>query len=380
MRNPARKILYIVNDTEFFLSHRLPIAIAAKKAGYKIAVAAPNAPENSHLSRIGFEAYHLPMSRNGTSLIQEIKTLLAVRELMRATEADLVHAIAIKAVLYTGLALHTLPGKKGILALTGLGYVFTGNGAKRALLRSVLWPFLRLALNNKRTTTIFQNADDRATLERLGVITRNRSVIIRGSGVDPNEFVPPRHEPKTPPVVMMASRLLRDKGVAEFAEAAKKLRNSGLKARFVLVGATDPGNPTAITQDEVQKWVDEKWLEWWGHRKDMQDVLSKCHIFCLPSYREGLPKVLLEAASCGRAIITSDCPGCREVVIEGVNGHLVPVQDSDALAEAIRDLAHDKRKRVKFGRMSREKLIRDFSINYVRDETLSLYRSLCSGP
>jgi glycosyltransferase involved in cell wall biosynthesis len=205
--------------------------------------------------------------------------------------------------------------------------------------------------------------------------------LIKGSGVDVNTYVP-TPEPEGIPTVVLASRMLRDKGVVEFVEAARELRDSGVSAKFVLVGETDPGNPTAITAEQLQAWADEGVVEWWGHQSDMRKVLSQSNIVCLPSLREGVPKVLIEAAACGRAIVTTDAPGCREIVREGENGLLVPVRNSKALADALRLLIESAPLRSLMAAKGREIAVEEFSVERVVNETLGVYRELlaASGP
>jgi len=237
----------------------------------------------------------------------------------------------------------------------------------------IRWVLFRL-LSASRGRVIVQNPDDAELLKKAGVKGSNM-LMIRGAGVDTLEFsfspVPPE-----PVCVVLASRILWDKGVGEFVDAARQLIQDGVEARFILVGDPDPDNPTSIPEKTLSAWQEEKVIEWWGHRDDMVAVFHAAHIACLPSYREGLPKVLLEAAACGRPIVTTDVPGCREVVREGENGLLVPVRNAQALSEALRCLIKNHELRAQMGRRSREIMLKDFSSEKVIAQTLSVYKEL----
>jgi glycosyltransferase involved in cell wall biosynthesis len=263
-------------------------------------------------------------------------------------------------------------------ALAGLGYVFSSDSRAARTLRPVIKASMRMLLNDDGTKVILQNPDDAEVVcESIGV-ARDRVVQIRGSGVDPEifRFVP---EPQGAPVVMLASRLLWDKGVGEFVEAAEILRAEGREARFMLVGDADDANPASIDDGTLGTWKRSGTVELWGRREDMPDVLPQAHIVCLPSYREGLPKVLIEAASCGRPIVTTDAPGCREIVHHGENGLLVPVRDAKALADAIRTLLDDPDLRSRMGQAGRELVKKEFTIDAVVKSTLGVYETLLQG-
>jgi glycosyltransferase involved in cell wall biosynthesis len=261
-----------------------------------------------------------------------------------------------------------------------LGYVFIADTRKALVIRKLVTLSCKLAFRHVNQRIIFQNPDDQSVFIENNILPANQTVLIKGSGVDVNDYVP-TPERDGSPMVLLASRMLRDKGIDEFVAAARVLLAAGVRARFVLVGETDPGNPTAISGEQLRQWADSGVIEWWGHQTDMKDVLSQAHIVCLPSLREGVPKVLIEAAACGRAIVTTDAPGCREIVRDSENGLLVPVRDSRALAEAIRLLVENPSLRASMALRGREIVVQEFSIERVVNETLSVYRELlASGP
>jgi glycosyltransferase involved in cell wall biosynthesis len=265
--------------------------------------------------------------------------------------------------------------------LTGLGYVFIAETRRALVMRKLVVLSCKVAFRHGNQRIVFQNPDDQGVFIQNKILPAAQTVLIKGSGVDVHTYVP-TPEPEGVPVVVLASRMLRDKGVVEFVEAARELRGAGVSARFVLVGETDPGNPSAITAEQLRAWADEGVIEWWGHQSDMRKVLSQSNIVCLPSLREGVPKVLIEAAACGRAIVTTDAPGCREIVREGENGLLVPVRDSKALADALRLLIESTPLRALMAAKGREIAVAEFSVERVVDETLGVYRELlaASGP
>lgn len=372
------RLLIVVNNPAFFLSHRLPIGLAARNAGWDVHVATPCQPADA-IGRI--EAHNLShhpiaLSRSGTRPRVELKTLIALYQIYRRLRPDLVHHVTIKPVLYGGLMARLAGCPAIVSAVSGLGYVFSGESLRHRILRTVAVRFYRHALRHPRSRVIFQNPVDRTTLHELGVIDSKQSVMIRGSGVCLEEFAQ-APEPQGPPVVLLPARMLRDKGVFEFVEAAKALKRSRTEARFVLAGDLDPGNPAAIAKDTLDAWVAEGIVEWWGHCADMPMTLKQSHLVVLPSfYGEGLPKALIEAAATGRAIVTTDHPGCRDAVKDGDNGLLVPPRDSTALAEAIRTLLDDPKHRRAMAQRGRVRAEAEFSVDEVVRKHLEVYESL----
>ncbi|MFU8805513.1 MAG: glycosyltransferase family 4 protein [Bradymonadaceae bacterium] len=371
-----RKLMFVVNDAAFFLSHRLPIAEAARDEGFEVHVAVP--PANGEVRRIegaGFVYHPVDISRRGTRPDLEIAAVGELVELYREVAPDIVHHVTIKPVLYGGVAARVAEVPAVVSAVSGLGYVFIARGPQAAARRWAVCQFYRQALMHENCRVIFQNPDDEAAFRGEGLIRDGQGVLIRGSGADLSVFAP-RPEVDGMPIVVLASRMLWDKGIAEFVRAAQFLRAQGVDARFVLVGDTDDGNPAAVPRTVLEEWDEQGHVEWWGYRNDIAEIFQSAHVVCLPSYREGLPKVLIEAAGCGRAIVTCDVPGCREVVRDGENGLLVPAEDAPALARAMRTLVLEPELRRRMGRRSREIAEADFSIETVVGQTLELYREL----
>ncbi|HEU4641458.1 MAG TPA: glycosyltransferase family 4 protein [Gemmatimonadaceae bacterium] len=377
---PARaerrpRVLIAVNSDWFFLSHRLPIARAARDAGADVVVLADDTGRGADIEREGFTFIPLSLSRHGVNPLRELTTMLAWLRMYRQLRPDLVHHVTIKPVLYGSLAARAVPGVAVVNAVTGLGYVFSGYPLSR-LLRPIVTALYRLATRGPGRRTVFQNSDDRARFLAEGLAQEAHTVLIRGSGVDCSRFAP-APEPEGTPVVMLASRLLWDKGVGEFVEAARLLRDSPPRARFVIVGRPDDGNRTAVPVAQLEAWVREGVVEWWGYRDDMPATLRSATIFALPSsYPEGVPKVLIEAAASARPIVTTDVPGCREVVRTGVNGILVPPRDGAAVARATRTLLESPELRRRYGEAGRAIALAEFTVESVVERTLEVYRAL----
>jgi glycosyltransferase involved in cell wall biosynthesis len=367
-----------VNVDWFFLSHRLAFARAARNRGAEVWVAGSPTGKEDLIAQEGFHFVPIPFRRSSKDVFGEIRTLRAISRILADVKPDLVHNITIKPVLYTSLVARFF-GKPAIVnTISGLGYVFISSGVKARILRGALWLPYKVALSGKRIRVFFENPDDVELFVGKGWVQRPRTALIRGSGIDV-ELFKNTSEPPGVPMVMLASRMLRDKGVVEFADAARLLRKWKVNCRVVLVGGPDPGNPATVTTEELSSWVNEGILEWWGQRAEMEKVLPLAAIVVLPSYREGLPRVLQEAASVGRPIVATDVPGCREVVHEGENGYLVPPQDYVRLAKAIRRLVEDPELRARMGANSREMAIKEFRIEKVIESTFSVYDELLGG-
>jgi glycosyltransferase involved in cell wall biosynthesis len=371
----TRKILYVVNDAPFFLSHRLPLALAAKAAGYHVHVATPDSPSATAIQKHGLQFHAIPLHRSSTRIWKELASLQALMMLYRGLLPDLIHHVTIKPVLYGGLAARLTRIPAVVHAVPGLGHVFVERGLRASLLRAAVKRLYRLAFAHGNAKVILQNPDDQALLERMRVIGSGESLLIRGSGVDMQAFAP-RPEPDTIPTVILAARMLWAKGVGEFVDAARLLREQQVEARFVLVGESDPGNPSAVPVWQLEQWHDSGVVEWMGTCDDMPRIFAEAHMVCLPSYREGLPKVLIEAAACGRPIVTTDTPGCREVVRHEENGLLVPPRDAVALAAALRRLILSPALRAFLGKRGREIAVAEFGLEKVVEETLAVYREL----
>lgn len=370
------KLLFLVTEDWYFCSHRLPLAMAARADGFEVVVATRVNQDGPRIKAAGLRLIPLMLSRRGFNPFMELGFIWKLIRIYRLEKPDLVHHVAIKPVLYGSLAawMCSIPGI--VNALGGLGFIFSSEARMARTLRPLARIAFRLLLNVGRSLLIVQHSDDQRQLVESGMISANRIRIIRGAGVDVDEFVP-QPVPAGLPLVMLASRLLWDKGVGEFVEAARILRQEGVQAQFAIVGQGDIENPASIPDAQLNAWQESGLIEWWGKRNDMANVLSAAQVVCLPTvYGEGVPKVLLEAAACGRPVIATDVPGCREIVRQGENGLLVPPRNAVALAGAIRRLIGSADIRREMGLRGRKIVEAEFSVDCVIQETLSIYREL----
>lgn len=372
------RLLYTVNIPRFFVSHRLPLALAAQDAGYEVHVATSDA-DADHIARIQDSglAYHpLPLAQHGTNPLAELGTLRALLRLYRQLQPDIVHHVSIKPVLYGGLAARLAGVPAVVAAMSGLGYVFIGEGRKPRVLRQIVKPLFRAALQHPNTRMIFQNPDDQQRFLAMRLLRREQAVLIRGSGVDVTQFVP-LPEPDGTPIVLFAGRLMWKKGVGDFVEAARALRGA---ARFVIVGYAEATSPDTVSSQQLQQWQQQGLIEWWGKRDDMPAVFAQSHIVCLPStYGEGVPKVLIEAAACARPLVSTDTPGCREITRHDENGLLVPPHDNAALVAALQRLIAQPQLRQRLGQRGRVLVEREFSLERVVQDTFAVYERLLRG-
>ena len=370
------KILYLVTEDWYFWSHRLPLARAARDEGCEVIVATRVQDFGEKITREGFRLIPIRLRRANRNPLKEVFSILELIKIYRAEEPDLVHHVALKAALYGTLAARVARIPAVVNAFAGMGYAFSSSQTRARLVKPLIRTAFQMILKVRNGRVIVQNPDDLELLMEANILQRENARLIRGSGVEPERFA---SKPELPgdPLIVLASRMLWDKGIGEFIGAARKLLAAGSKARFVLVGKTDPDNPASVPIGTLRGWQEEGTVDWWGYQEDMPAILSKAHVVCLPSfYGEGVPKVLIEAASCGRPIVTTDTPGCREIVREGENGFLIPPRDIPALAGAIQRLIDDPSLRKKMGERGREMAIRDFSLKRVVSETMGLYKEL----
>lgn len=372
------RLIYLVNIPRFFVTHRLPLAEAARDAGYDVHVAT-SAWDQEHVEAIkaaGFPFYDVPINQHGTNIANEITALRAIYRLYQTLKPDIVHQVTVKPILYGGISAKLLHVPAVVNAVPGLGYVFMARSLKWSLIRTATKIAYRVALEHPNTRTIFQNPDDRERFARSHMVSREHTVIIKGSGVDMARFYP-QPESDGVPLILFAGRLLWQKGVGEFVEAARRFQATGISARFVIVGYSEPSSPSAVPAEQLESWNRSGLIEWWGRCIDMPAVFAQSHIVCLPSsYGEGVPKVLIEAAACGRAIVTTNTPGCREITHDGENGLLVPTENHDALYEALKKLAENATLRRQMGERGRQIAEAEFSLERICNETLSLYAQL----
>jgi len=368
-------LAFVAHDVGYFLTHRLPVALAARRAGYRIAVIAPLASASAALADLDFDVHDLAFRRGSRNPLTELRSALALHGLLARLRPDIVHAVALKLVLYAGISGRLL-GLRTVLALTGLGYVFTDRSVSVLAMRRAVGIALGFAARNPRACMLLQNADDARLLRDAGVLTGAREVVVRGAGVDTDAFGEAPLPADDRVTVVMPARLLRNKGVCEFAAAARLLAERRSPVRLCIAGGLDPENPSSVDEPTLEAWRRGGAVEIWGHCTEMAAVYRASHIVCLPSYREGLPKALLEAAATGRPLIATDVPGCREIVRPGHNGLLVPAGDPAALADAIGSLAADPPLRARFARASREIAVREFRVERIAAETLAVYDAL----
>ena len=369
------KLVFIVNAPEFFLSHRLPLALAAKEAGYNVQIATGPGAASEHIKKQGFKHHYLPLSRSGANPFKELYSLWSLWKLMRRLKPDLVHLVTIKPVLYGGLIARLVGIPAVLVAISGLGSVFIARDGALSWRRRVVQLLYRLALGHPNLKVIFQNPDDKASVIRFGAVREEQAMLVRGSGVNLSDY-PVEPEPVDVPVVTFAARLLKEKGVLEFVEAARLLHERGVASRFWLVGDPDPGNPSSINENDIDRWCESGLIEALGYRTDISEVFANSNLVVLPSYREGLPKILIEAAAAGRAVITTDQPGCRDAIEANVTGLLVPIKDAEALANAIEQLINDSELRLSMANAGRKLAEREFGVDKVIKAHLKLYREL----
>lgn len=368
------KILYIVNEPWFFLSHRLPIALAAKEQGDTVHVATKAGASVRDISDKGFIHHEISLSRNGSSILNELDSLVEIWKLLIKVKPDVVHLVTIKPVLYGGIAARFAPVKNVVAAVSGLGTLFLSEGIKAESKRKVGTLLYRLALGSKKTTVIFQNPDDKQLLVDLKAVKPEQTILIRGSGIDLSEFYFSPENLDGKPVVTFAARLLFDKGLAEYVDAIKLLNKKGVEASYQIVGDLDLGNSTSASAENLKQWQSIDNLTIRGYQKDMAAVFRESNLVVLPSYREGLPKVLIEAAACGRAVITTDVPGCRDAIESNITGLLVAAKNAEDLADAIEKLVTDSELRVTMGAAGRQLAEREFAIEKVVEQHLSIYQ------
>lgn len=371
----SKNILFVVNAPEFFLSHRLPIAEAVRQRGYRVHIATGRGPEVRRITQLGFTHHAITLARRGQNPVSELATLYSLFRLNQKVKPDIVHLITIKPVLYGSIAARLSGVPAVVAAVSGLGTAFLGQGGFAGARRKVISLLYRLAFKQRNLGVIFQNPDDRDTLLAMGALTVQQARMIRGSGVALVDY-PVVSLPAEIPVVVMAARLLKDKGVFEFVSAARLLQARGVPVVMRLIGDPDPGNPSSVSESDIEEWTTEGLIELTGFKTDIAAEYAAANIVCLPSYREGLPKSLIEAAACGRAVVTTDVPGCRDAITPGITGLLVPAKDPSSLAEAIQSLVEAPDQIVRMGKAGRVLAEEAFTIEKVVDQHLKIYEEL----
>ena len=374
------KILLFANTEWYLYNFRLSLAMALRDAGHEVLLVSPPGPYGEKLQALGFRWVPAPMRRRSLNPLLELALVRWLYQLLRADQVDLVHGFTIKCAVYGALAARLAGVPARVSAVAGMGYVFTSEDCKARLLRPLVRLLMRVALDGDNARLILQNPDDLALFRQARLVSPENLRLIPGSGVDCQRFKPavgPR--PERVFTVVLPARLLWDKGLAEYVAAARQLRVEGRKIVFQLAGEPDPGNPASVSASTIRGWVHEELLQWLGHVSDMPGLLQSVDAVILPSYREGLPKGLIEAAACALPLVTTDVPGCREVVEDGVSGLLVQVKDSAALAAAIARLQDDPGLCAMLGKAARRKALAEFDEAIVIARTIDVYRELLGG-
>jgi glycosyltransferase involved in cell wall biosynthesis len=373
---PPRRLLYVVNEDWAFLLNRLPMARAAQKAGFEVHVATRVNTGARAIEAEGFMLHPIPLRRGGISPLSAIPAILALRQITGSITPDIAHHSGLQCCVYGAIA---AVGRKFpyVSALTGMGYVFTSATWRTRLLKAILKWLLPLLLNRAGDVVLVQNPDDRTALADLG-IRAARIVLIPGSGVD-TDTLQPLPEPDGPITYGFAGRLLTDKGIRALVTAHDIVRHQGLQTNLLIAGNPDPANPASVSVQEVNEWTQRAGITWLGHVKDISSLWKRCHIAVLPSHREGLPGSLMEAAACERAMIATDAPGCREIVIDGQTGLLVPIEDPKTLAQAIVKLATSPELRARYGRAARELVISKLSAKIIGEQVVQLYNDMTAA-
>jgi glycosyltransferase involved in cell wall biosynthesis len=369
-----RHLVYVITEDWFFASHFLDRARAAVGEGYNVSVITRCRETARDFQQYGIAPLNIEFSRRGLNPITELITIFRLRQILKRIRPDIVHNIALKPVVLGSLAAQFAGVRNIVNAPVGMGYVFTSEENKARVLRPIVRALIRYSLGRQARRVIIENNDDFKNLVDGGFAKKYSIALIKGAGVDTEKF-DYKPEPDGQVRVIMVSRLLRDKGVQEFIDAANLVKARNNAVQFVLVGDVDDGNPTSLTAEQLNKLRKSRDVTWLGARTDIHELLASSHIACLPSYREGLPKSLIEAASAGRPIITTDVPGCREVVTHMVNGLLVQPRDVTALASAIEQLVNDPNLRQSMGDENRRKAKSEYANEIIIAQTHGVYDS-----
>ena len=368
-----RKLLYVANEDWAFLLNRLPMARAARSAGYEVHVATCVSQGAAAIEAEGFILHSIPLQRGATSPLSAMRAIVALRRVTARIRPDIAHYSGLQCCVFGSIAAFGR-GVPYVSALTGMGYVFTSATWRSRLLRAILKRLLPALLDRPGTVVLVQNPDDRAALADLG-INEKRIVLILGSGVD-TDALQPSPEPDGPITYGFAGRLLTDKGIRALVAAHDIVRSQGMETNLLIAGNPDPANPASVSLEEVSEWTQRPGITWLGHVKDIASLWKRCHFAILPSHREGLPGSLMEAAACERSMIATNAPGCREIVIDDQTGLLVPIEDPKALAQAIIKLATSPELRARYAKAARELVVSKLSAQIVGDEIVRLYTTM----
>jgi glycosyltransferase involved in cell wall biosynthesis len=376
------KVIFFANTDWYLYNFRLPFAKFLRERGFEVVMLSPIGSYGPLLQAEGFRWVGLDMNRRSLNPAREFALIRRISAVYAAEKPDIVHHFTIKCVVYGSLIARWHGIRNRVNAVTGMGYVFSDEGFRARLLRPIVRNLIRATLGGEKSRLILQNKDDLAAFVDADLTSTDRTHVIMGSGVDTRRFQPPARSPAPTPVmrVLLASRLLWDKGIREYIEAARLIKAQAAAVEFLLAGNPDPGNPASVPAEQIAKWHEAAAVEYLGHITDMPQLLARVDVAVLPSYREGVPRSLLEAAACGMPIVTTDVPGCREIVRHGVNGLLVPARDSTALAAAIRFMYDRPDERARMGAAARDLVLDTFDERIVFEKTFAVYRDLLSLP
>lgn len=368
-------VIYYANTDWYLFNFRTSLAKAAISSGYRILLLSPQGEYAHRLTAMGFDWRPVPMKRRGLNPFSEMLTILSLWRIFRREQPFLVHNFTIKCAIYGSLAARLAGIRSRVNAIAGMGYVFVSGDRLARFLRPLVVALLRYSIGGRHSTIVLQNTDDAEECKRIG-LRGGRLVVIPGSGVDCEKFRKKLlAESPSPMIVLLAARLLWDKGIAEYFAAARALVAEERDIKFLLAGSPDPGNPASITESLVLEWASEsEAFEWLGHVDSMTHLYSRVDVFVLPSYREGLPKSLIEAAACGLALIATDVPGCRHVVEHEVNGLLIPPRDAQSLRSAIASLQDTPGLARRLGEAARLRAESEFAEPLILTETIGIYR------
>ncbi|MBQ3234259.1 MAG: glycosyltransferase family 4 protein [Alistipes sp.] len=371
-----KKLFIVVNQDFFFLSHRLPIGVTAKDTGYDVTVVSEDTGVSDKIREAGLKTINLPINKAGTNIKDEIKTFFFLYKLFRREKPDIVHLVGLKTMLWGSLACRLAGVKAMVSAVCGLGVLFDQEHAHSFMTRSIL-QVLRVTHKKRRLAVIFQNNDDKEIFLNAKIMKEEQCAFTNGSGINLQNYVYTL-EPKDGPIkIIFTARMVEDKGTLVLIDAAKKLESEYKgKVQFLLCGGLDT-NPNGITKEMLESRCDGKYIQWLGHRKDVLELLKQSHIMAFPSwYREGLPKSVIEAEAIGRPVVTTDSVGCRDTVVDGKNGYMIPIKDSDALAMALKKLIDNTELRQTMGKNAREFAVSKFDINDVVKVHLDIYKAI----
>lgn len=370
------RLLIVVNVDWFFLSHRLPLAIEAMKNNWNVSIACSDTGKSEEIKRNGIDFYEIPFSRSGTNILSELNTIKSLYKVYKKVNPNVIHHVTLKPVVYGSLISRMLKIKGTVNAISGMGYNFTEG--RRGTLQKIMVKLMKIGFRQDNIGFIFQNEDDLQQVEKLNVLKANTKMyLVKGSGVDLKKFAFSKPIEKEKLMVLLPGRMLYDKGVKEFKEASdlllEKYKN---RVSFILAGLADKENKAGVSEEILRQWDVEGYFKWIGYQSDMVSLYKEADVIVLPSYREGLPKSLIEASAIGRPIVTTEAIGCKECVDEGINGFKVPIKSVNELAETIKKLLDSDDLRLKMGRHSRIKAEKEFSLAYVVNEHMNIYSEL----